>query len=121
MKHIRVCLILGILLLLSGATVRVQSQDGAQPAQAAAASVIIQANEAEQNLIKKVPPVYPPLARQVRIQGKIKVHALISKTGVVEAVNVVSGHPLLVQAVINAVKQWQYKPFVVDGQPVEAD
>jgi protein TonB len=36
-------------------------------------------------------------------------------------VNVVSGHPLLVQAVINAVKQWQYKPFVVDGQPVEAD
>jgi TonB family protein len=121
MKHTHVCLVLGILLLLSGATVRVQSQDRPQPvSQAAAASATVQANEAEQNLIKKVPPVYPPLAKQVRIQGKVKVHALISKTGVVEAVNVVSGHPLLVQAAINAVKQWQYKPFVVNGQAVAA-
>ena len=59
---------------------------------------------ASEHLVKKVVPVYPPLAKQVRIQGKVKLRAVISKTGMVESVNVVSGHPLLVQAAIDAVK-----------------
>ncbi len=80
----------------------------------------VQGRKAEQNLVKKVEPIYPPLAKQVRIQGKVKVQVVISKTGMVESVNVVSGHPLLVQAAIDAVKQWQYKPFLADGQPVTA-
>jgi len=78
----------------------------------------VKPEQAEENLVKKVAPIYPPLAKQVRIQGKVKVQVVISKTGMVESVNVVSGHPLLVQAAINAVKQWQYKPFLADGQPV---
>jgi TonB family protein len=78
----------------------------------------VKPEQAEPNLIEKVAPVYPPLAKQVRIQGKVKLQVLISKTGRVDSVNVMSGHPLLVQAAINAVKQWQYKPFLADGQPV---
>jgi TonB family protein len=80
----------------------------------------VKPEQAEQNLVKKVAPVYPPLAKQVRIQGKVKLQAVISKTGRVDSVNVLSGHPLLVQAAVDAVKQWQYKPFLVDGQPVVA-
>jgi len=80
----------------------------------------VKPEQAEQNLVKKVAPVYPPLAKQARIQGKVKLQAVISKTGRVDSVNVLSGHPLLVQAAVDAVKQWQYKPFLVDGQPVVA-
>lgn len=80
----------------------------------------VKPEQAEENLIKKVAPIYPPLAKQVRIQGKVIVRVVISKMGAVESVNVLSGHPLLVQAAIDAVKQWQYKPFLVDGQPVKA-
>jgi TonB family protein len=77
-------------------------------------------SDAKAHLTKNVVPVYPPLARDLRLQGKVELQAVISKTGMVESVNVVSGHPLLVQAAIDAVKQWQYKPFLVDGQPVTA-
>jgi TonB family protein len=80
----------------------------------------VKPEQAEENLVKKVAPIYPPLAKQVRIQGKVRLKAVISKTGMVESVNVVSGHPLLVQAAVDAVKQWQYKPFLADGQPVAA-
>ena len=80
----------------------------------------VKPESAEQNLIEKVEPVYPPLAKQVRVQGKVKLQVVISKTGRVDSVNVVSGHPLLVQAAMNAVRQWQYKPFLADGQPVAA-
>ncbi len=78
----------------------------------------VKPEQAEENLVKKVAPIYPPLAKQVRIQGKVKLRVVILKTGRVDSVNVVSGHPLLVQAAINAAKQWQYKPFLADGQPV---
>jgi TonB family protein len=80
--------------------------------------MVLQADKAEQNLVKRVAPVYPPLAKQTRIQGKVRVQVVISKAGSVESVKVVSGHPLLVQAAIDSVRQWQYKPFLVDGQPV---
>src|SRR5215467_7781080 len=90
------------------------------PKQADKATTAVKPEQAEKNLIKRIAPIYPPLAKQVRIQGKVKVEVLISKAGAVESVNVLSGHPLLVQAAINAVKQWQYRPFLVDGQPVTA-
>jgi len=83
-------------------------------------TLTVQAKDAEQNLVKKVAPVYPPLPRQARIQGIVKIEVLISKTGTVDSYKVLNGHPLLVQAAINAVKQWQYKPFLVDDQPVTA-
>jgi len=61
-------------------------------------------------LMKKVQPQYPPLARQARIQGSVLLRALISKTGKIENLEVVSGHPMLTSPAIQAVKQWQYKP-----------
>jgi len=82
--------------------------------------VAVSSSDAKAHLTKNVVPVYPPLAKDLRLQGKVKVQVVISKTGMVESTNVVSGHPLLVQAAINAVKQWQYRPFLVDGQPVTA-
>jgi len=72
-------------------------------------------------LTKKVQPQYPPLARQARIQGSVVLRALISKTGQIENLQVVSGHPMLTSSAIQAVKQWEYKPYILNGQPVEVE
>src|SRR5467141_167715 len=72
-------------------------------------------------LVNKVTPVYPPLARQTRISGTVRLHAIISKGGAVQQLEVISGHPLLVQAALDAVKQWRYRPTTLNGEPVEVD
>jgi periplasmic protein TonB len=72
-------------------------------------------------LIRKVNPNYPPLARQARIQGTVVLHAVISKEGSIENLTLVSGHPMLAPAAIDAVKQWKYKPYLLNGEPVEVD
>src|SRR6202171_545933 len=72
-------------------------------------------------LVNKVQPVYPPLARQTRISGTVRLHALISKSGTVESLEGISGHPLLVRAAMDAVQQWRYKPTLLNGEPVEVD
>jgi protein TonB len=72
-------------------------------------------------LVNRVQPVYPPLARQTRISGTVKLHAIIGKTGAVEQLQVVSGHPLLVQSALDAVRQWRYQPTLLNGEPVEVD
>jgi TonB family protein len=72
-------------------------------------------------LVHKVQPTYPPLARQARIQGSVVLQALIGKDGTVEKLAVVSGHPMLVGTAIEAVKQWEYKPYIYEGQPVEVE
>jgi TonB family protein len=72
-------------------------------------------------LITKVDPVYPPIARQARIQGTVLLRAVISKEGSIEELTLVSGHPMLVQAAIDAVKQWKYKPYLLNSEPVEVD
>jgi len=69
-------------------------------------------------LVDKVVPVYPPVAQQARVQGAVVLEANISKDGTVEALKAISGHPLLVPAAIEAVKQWRYKPYVVNGEPL---
>jgi protein TonB len=71
------------------------------------------------NLIRKVTPVYPPLAKQARVQGTVRFTAVISKDGTIQQLSMVSGHPLLVQAAQDAVKQWLYKPTLLNGEPVE--
>ena len=73
------------------------------------------------SLINQTRPVYPPLARQARIQGNVVLHAIIDKDGKVAQLEVISGHPLLVQAALDAVKQWRYKPTLLNGDPVEVD
>ncbi|HZU41599.1 MAG TPA: TonB family protein, partial [Terriglobales bacterium] len=72
-------------------------------------------------LIHKVQPSYPPLARQARIQGSVVLQAVISKEGTIEGLKLISGHPMLAPAAIDAVKQWRYKPYILNGEPVEVD
>lgn len=72
-------------------------------------------------LVNRVQPVYPPLARQTRVNGTVKLHAVIGKNGAVEQLQVVSGHPLLVQSALDAVKQWRYQPTLLNGEPVEVE
>jgi len=72
-------------------------------------------------LVNKVQPLYPPLARQTRISGTVVLHAIIGKNGTVQQLQVVSGHPLLVQSALDAVRQWRYQPTLLNGDPVEVD
>jgi protein TonB len=71
------------------------------------------------NLLKQPKPVYPPLAKQARISGTVRFNALIGKDGTIQNLTLVSGHPLLVPAAQEAVKQWLYKPTLLNGEPVE--
>jgi protein TonB len=71
--------------------------------------------------IKDAKPVYPPLARQARIQGQVLLRAVIGKDGSIINLQLVSGHPMLVQSALDAVKQWRYKPYLLNGEPVEVD
>jgi periplasmic protein TonB len=72
-------------------------------------------------LIHQVKPAYPPLARQARIQGAVVLQAVIAKDGSIQGLHVVSGHPMLTQSAIDAVKQWRYKPYFLNGEPVEVE
>ncbi len=66
-------------------------------------------------------PTYPPLAKQARISGKVILHALISKEGTIEGLTLVSGHPMLAPSAIEAVKRWKYRPYLLNGEPVQVD
>lgn len=72
-------------------------------------------------LIFQPRPVYPQLARQARIQGTVRLQALISKDGVIDNLTVLSGHPLLIPAALDAVRQWRYQPTMLNGRPVEVE
>jgi TonB family protein len=71
------------------------------------------------NLLNKVNPFYPPLARQARIQGTVRFSVIIAKDGTIRNLQLVRGHPLLVPPATEAVRQWTYKPTLLNGQPVE--
>jgi len=71
--------------------------------------------------VRDVKPAYPPLARQARISGTVVLHALISKDGSIENLTLISGHPMLAPAAIDAVKQWKYRPYLLNGEPVEVE
>jgi TonB family protein len=75
---------------------------------------------ADNNLVKPAAePVYPPLAKQSKVQGDVVLEVNITKEGKVENLTVVSGHPLLTAAAIDAVRQWEYKPTLLNGAPVD--
>jgi protein TonB len=88
--------------------------------QPAAHSVRI-SHMSEGDLVRKVLPTYPPLARSARIQGQVVLQAVISKEGIIENLRVQAGHPMLVQAAIDAVRQWRYRPYVLNNEPVEVE
>jgi len=75
----------------------------------------------EGNLIYRVLPQYPPLARQARVQGVVLLRAMISREGKIEHLQVVSGHPMLVQSAMDAVLQWRYRPYYLNNEPVEVE
>ena len=76
---------------------------------------------AEANLIHDVAPQYPPEAGRARIEGAVVLMAVIGKDGSVQDVRVESGLPILAQAAMDAVKQWRYRPYLLNGEPVEVD
>ena len=77
------------------------------------------ADVAEGQLLSKVEPDYPQMAKIAHIEGDVVLLAYIGKTGVVENLRAVSGHPILIQSAMDAVRQWKYKPYLVNGEPVE--
>ena len=83
--------------------------------------LLIGGSVAAAKLINRVQPIYPVLARQTGIQGVVKLHAILGKDGTVQQLQVLSGHPLLVQAALDAVRQWIYQPTLLEGKPVEVD
>jgi len=70
-------------------------------------------------LIFQPKPEYPPLAKMARIQGTVRLEAIISKDGTIQDLKVVSGHPLLVKSALEAVQRWRYQPTLLNGEPVE--
>jgi len=75
----------------------------------------------EGNLIHRVQPQYPTLARQARVQGVVVLRAVITREGKIANLQVVSGHPLLVQSAMDAVLQWRYRPYYLNNEPVEVE
>jgi protein TonB len=73
------------------------------------------------NLIRRVEPVYPQLARAARIQGAVVLAATISKAGTIDNLHALSGPPLLVPAAIDAVSQWRYRPYILNSEPIEVE
>jgi periplasmic protein TonB len=72
-------------------------------------------------LLRRVQPIYPPPARNARIQGPVVMVALIDTDGRIVNLRLVSGNPLLVEAAMNAVKQWRYRPYILNSQPIEVE
>ncbi len=72
-------------------------------------------------LISQVKPVYPTLAIQARIQGDVVLAAVISRNGTIENLHALSGHPMLIPAALDAVRQWRYRPYLLNGEPVEVE
>ena len=75
----------------------------------------------EGDLTHKVQPAYPALARSARIQGVVVLEAMISKQGTIENLRLLAGHPMLAPAAIDAVRQWRYRPYILNGEPVEVE
>jgi protein TonB len=70
-------------------------------------------------IIRRVLPTYPPLAKLARIEGAVVLEAVISRSGRVENLRVISGRPILAGAATDAVSQWQFRPYILNGAPVE--
>jgi len=93
----------------------------AVPKQAIPTRVRVSAGVQQGNLITQVKPVYPAIAKAARISGAVVLQAEISKQGTIENLHVISGHPMLVQNALDAVKQWRYKPYLLNGERVPVE
>jgi TonB family protein len=91
----------------------------APPRQSGVQRIRVGAQVQQSNLIQQVDPVYPPLARQARIQGLVRFNVIVGNDGHIRNIALINGHPLLVPAAQEAVKQWVYRPTLLNGDPVE--
>jgi protein TonB len=83
---------------------------------------VIRTSRLQENLlIRQVKPVYPPLAKQAHIQGPVVMQAVIGRDGSIQQLRVASGHPLLTRAAVDAVQQWRYRPYLLNGEAVEVE
>ena len=97
-----------------------QQDDKAElPAPASLRPVHLSNAKAEKLLIHRVEPTWQGQEVNVRIAGTVVLVITVAKNGHVESAKVISGHPMLLQAVLDAVKQWEYRPYLIDGKPVE--
>ncbi len=99
----------------------IRSLPATLPKSVAPHNVRISSGVAQGLLIHEVRPTYPSLARSARIQGIVILQATIGKDGTIQNLRSLSGHPLLSQAAINAVRQWRYRPYQLNNEPVEVD
>lgn len=83
--------------------------------------VLVGAPQMAGRIVVKIAPAYPRIARQARIQGTVTLQVQINKTGDVESMQLISGHPMLAPAAIDAVKQWKYDPYLVNGEAVDVE
>ncbi|WP_109487929.1 M56 family metallopeptidase [Occallatibacter savannae] len=115
------CVVLGVAAATSAVALRVGVDQKGSGEKTASKSIptSVPAQKMQNNLITKVPPVYPPEAKAARIQGKVVLNAVIGVDGHVENLKVVSGPKELQQSSLDAVRQWVYKPYTVNGNPVE--
>jgi periplasmic protein TonB len=70
-------------------------------------------------ILERILPAYPALARQLRVSGVVQLAGIIDRDGRVKSLQVISGHPLLVKAAVEAVQKWRYRPTLLNGEPVE--
>jgi protein TonB len=97
------------------------SSTAAPPKVAAPQRLRISQGVMDGNLIRKIEPQYPQMAKIAHMQGDVILQATISRAGNIENLHAVSGPPLLIQAAMDAVKQWKYKPYLLNNEPVEVE
>jgi protein TonB len=93
----------------------------APPPPAAPKRITVGGNVQAAALVNKVEPQYPPIAKTAHVSGTVVLHAIIAKDGSVEKLQFVSGPALLMASAMSAVKEWRYRPTMLNGQPVEVD
>ena len=92
-----------------------------QPPQAEKRPVKMSEGVLQAQLITRVEPRYPALALQTKTEGVVRLHAIISRDGRITSLDILSGHPLLIHAALEAVSQWRYRPTMLNGDPVEVE
>jgi periplasmic protein TonB len=91
------------------------------PSLANSKPVIVSRGISEGLLIHQIRPAYPPIALTAHVQGEVILQAVIGKDGSIQNLRVVSGHPMLIKAAVDAVQQWRYRPYLLNGEPVEVE
>jgi periplasmic protein TonB len=104
-----------------GALISSASHTANIPTVAVPKRIRVSTGVSEGMLLHRVEPVYPVIAQRARIEGTVELRAIISKDGMIEGLQRISGHPLLVTAAMDAVRQWRYRPYMLNAEPLEVE